>query len=290
MHKTLSIISAILATCICSPILAHEIGEYYQGGIIYWVDKSEIVERGLIAAPSDQARNVKWANREYATGAILDGIYAGKVNTKKITDALGPYGNYAAKIASSYKDGTYSDWYLPSIYELNLMFNQRNIIGEFNSDPLSCEKYWSSTEAKAGKAWSQSFSTGDIDNDKACGLDSSSGNVRAIRSYQEVFTTFECSIVSGISNGGATCSKWNNYRTGYVQGCGAFSSNNVQPIYECTVRNGSILVSSSEFFIDPKTNRPFKDILLTNETKYFYGKQTKVSSLVSIGATFIVPK
>lgn len=280
-------------------VFAHELGEYYQGGIIFWNIKNNEIERGLIASSSDQAKNIKWANRQFTTKATEDGVFVGKNNTKKIIDALGPAGNYAAKIAFSYREGAYNEWYLPSKYELNLMFNQRYLIGEFSTHPYSesnaCTSYWSSTETSPGKAWSQSFNTGKSSDEEACGLDKEQAHVRAIRAYQEIFTTFECSAVSGIkNNANSSCGKWLNYTQGSDEkdagGCSLISIPRANMIYECTVRNGSILVSSSQLFLDPKTNKPFKDVLLKNETKYFYGKPTTVSSLVGISAKFVVPK
>ncbi|WP_181879393.1 DUF1566 domain-containing protein [Legionella donaldsonii] len=186
--KNIKLISIFLS-CICvnTSIFAHEIGEYYQGGVIFWLDESN--NHGLIAASSDQARGIKWANRQYTTGAIRDGIYAGKFNSNRIREALGPAGNYAAKVAASCKDGGYNDWYLPSKYELNLMFKQRYIIGEFNvyAGPVdsSCKAYWSSTEVGVEQAWYQLFDTGrEFHGSAACGRDGGyGGNVRAIRSF-----------------------------------------------------------------------------------------------------------
>lgn len=161
--------------------MAHEIGEYYQGGVIFWID--ETTNHGLIAASSDQADTIRWANRQYTTGAIHDGLYSGKTNTKLIINALGPVGNYAAKVAAACRDGGYEDWYLPSKYELNLMFKQRYIIGEFSvyTGPADNgnKAYWSSSEIEVGKAWSQRFDTGWI-----VEMGTSYGaHVRAIRSF-----------------------------------------------------------------------------------------------------------
>ncbi|HAT8858972.1 TPA: DUF1566 domain-containing protein [Legionella pneumophila] len=186
--KNINFISTLLfSVFISTSIFAHEIGEYYQGGVIFWIDES--TNHGLIAASSDQARGVKWANRQYVTGATQDGIYAGKFNTKRIEEALGPAGNYAAKIAASCRDGGYNDWYLPSKYELNLMFKQRYIIGEFSvyTGPAdnSCKSYWSSNEFEVGQAWFQQFDTGAVSHgSSACGISGAyGGNVRAIRSF-----------------------------------------------------------------------------------------------------------
>jgi hypothetical protein len=54
-------------------------------------------------------------------------------------------GNFAAKICADYSvtvDGiTYGDWYLPSIYELNLLYLQKAVVGGFTDN-----RYWSSSE------------------------------------------------------------------------------------------------------------------------------------------------
>ena len=297
MKKSINILRVMILLCLGSTqSMAHEIGEYFQGGIIFWIDKNDVFERVLIAASSDQAKNIKWANREYATGAVQDGVLAGKENTTKIINALGPAGNYAARIASSYKVGSYNDWYLPSKYELDLMYKQRFVIGEFstndNSDGSGCNHYWSSTEVETAKAWSQSFNSGTTDREKACGVDGSLGHVRAIRSYQEVFTTFSCWVTGNMGKGDSSCVKWHGYVPDvYIQGCGATSlASQGQPIFQCAAQNGSVLVSSKGDFVDPKTNKLYQDVLLTNEVKFFYGAPTAMPSTISIGAKFVTPK
>lgn len=65
-------------------------------------------------------------------------------------------GNFAAKVCADYSvtvgGVTYGDWYLPSKYELNLLFYKKTIVGGFASS-----YYWSSSESNAGYAWSQYF-------------------------------------------------------------------------------------------------------------------------------------
>jgi hypothetical protein len=69
-------------------------------------------------------------------------------------------GNFAAKVCADYSvtDGgvTYGDWYLPSKYELNLLYLQRTAVGGFAS-----AYYWSSTEYPSNnRAWSYYFAYG----------------------------------------------------------------------------------------------------------------------------------
>ena len=92
-------------------------------------------------------------------GASYEALGAGAANTTAIIAAYGA-GNYAAKFARDYTDGTYSDWYLPSKNELAKLYENRVAIGGFAVD-----RYWSSTEstypqANFVPAFSWNFSSG----------------------------------------------------------------------------------------------------------------------------------
>ena len=142
----------------------HYIGELYCGGNIFWLD--ETGEHGLISAPADQGPvgGIQWYNGTFKiTGANADGVYAGKYNTDKIIASQGS-GSYAATLCRdyTYTSGNvfYSDWYLPSKYELNLMYLNRAFLYPFN---YIYGVYWSSTEGIAiptMNAFEQEFMTG----------------------------------------------------------------------------------------------------------------------------------
>lgn len=69
----------------------------------------------------------------------------------------------------------YGDWYLPSIYELNLM---RLNIGQ--QEEFAIAPYWSSTESGVSHAWLEDMQSGvQSISDKA----NSSALVRAIRAF-----------------------------------------------------------------------------------------------------------
>ena len=114
-----------------------EIGLVYQGGIIFWLDATG--QHGLIAAPDDQSTGITWYNETYKyTGSTGDGLYAGAMNTAMIVSAQLPDyqgGNFAAKVCADYSytygGVTYGDWYLPSKYELNLLYLQKDLVGGF---------------------------------------------------------------------------------------------------------------------------------------------------------------
>ena len=68
----------------------------------------------------------------------------------------------------------YSDWFLPSIDELNQMYLQKNVIGGFNDNV-----YWSSSEDRNSMAVREYFLTGLIATDGK----SLTYYVRAIRAF-----------------------------------------------------------------------------------------------------------
>jgi hypothetical protein len=152
----------------------HYIGESYGGGIVFYVYDNG--KHGLIAATSDQILNTRWYGGSYTnTRARADGVGAGLKNTSIIIAVQsGTYtpvydgASFAATVCNEYTvtiDGvTYGDWYLPSKHELNLLFLQRAVVGNF---PNISGSYWSSTEyfrsdlvGSFQLAWYQNFVTG----------------------------------------------------------------------------------------------------------------------------------
>ena len=158
---------------------AHYIGEIYGGGIIFWIDATG--QHGLIAAASDIGVR-KWSNGTLrGTGATGDGLYAGAMNTPIIIAsqiADNQTGDFAAKSCADFvvsSDGVdYGDWYLPSKYELNLLYLQKDAVGGFTN---GC--YWSSTENNQDNAWMKDFQDASFNPD----LKDNEYRVRAIRAF-----------------------------------------------------------------------------------------------------------
>jgi len=139
----------------------HHIGESYGGGIVFYVYDNG--RHGLIAAPHDTDHSIEWYNgvRRY-TNTTGDGVGSGEMNTTLIIALQtndNPMSDFAAKACADYSvvfDGVmYGDWYLPSKYELGLLFFNKDIIGNFSEG-----YYWSSTEFSSLTAWGQNFSDG----------------------------------------------------------------------------------------------------------------------------------
>jgi hypothetical protein len=104
-----------------------EVGDYYAGGVVFWVDPTDNTH-GLVCAIEDQSTGIQWWN-----GSNIDivgtqaGLGSGSVNTDAIIAAQGAVEtSYAAGIARAYTGGGYNNWYLPSSDELALMENNGN--------------------------------------------------------------------------------------------------------------------------------------------------------------------
>ena len=158
----------------------HFIGENYGGGIVFFIYDNG--QHGLIASLNNQSNGTTWYNGTYTyTGATGDGMNAGAMNTVQIEAtqiAANPTGDFAAKVCRAYSVTvggiTYGDWYLPSKYELNLLYLKQNLVGGFSG-----LAYWSSSEVDNNYAWDQSFGNGSRYN----GNKFFSNYVRAIRSF-----------------------------------------------------------------------------------------------------------
>jgi hypothetical protein len=138
------------------------------GGIIFYLDASGC--HGLVCAPTDQSTGIRWNNGSYPnTTAFADCVGGGAGNTSMIIYNQGGTNSgiahsFAAGLArTAYNGGAFSDWYLPSKYELNLMYNyigQGNVLGLGNVGGFANSYYWSSTENDYYNAWYQHFGNG----------------------------------------------------------------------------------------------------------------------------------
>ena len=139
------------------------IGDSYQGGKVAYILVSgdpgydPNTPHGLIAATTDQIGGIQWYNGSYInTEATGTAIGTGFSNTNKIITSQGePAITYAAGLARAYKGGGYTDWYLPSKVELDLLQSNKGAIGGFYNF-----FYWSSSEVDESKAWFQFFWNG----------------------------------------------------------------------------------------------------------------------------------
>ncbi|HBC78587.1 MAG TPA: hypothetical protein DEO60_09775 [Bacteroidales bacterium] len=136
----------------------YSLGEYMYGGYIFYID--ETGEHGLVCAPSDQSMNAPWAWGSPAPAGATDrAVGTGYKNTADIV--LGcPEEGIAARLCRDLEMDGYSDWFLPSVNELFLMYTNLHLKGSGN---FKDGFYWSSTQDKYG-AWVVSFLYGSKSN------------------------------------------------------------------------------------------------------------------------------
>ena len=175
----------------------YSIGDFAHGGVTFWVD--ETGQHGLVCAKQDQFSNIKWksgaiiifnGSNNYNTMARGDGLYAGKMNTSMINSVHVAKNDFGADAALKCLQlriieggNTYGNWYLPSKYELNLMYQNKSTINVTeNSNGGSAFLrgwYWRSTENKTCCAFIQRFSDGlQVEANKVSGY-----QVRPVRSF-----------------------------------------------------------------------------------------------------------
>ncbi len=122
----LEIYNGIAWNSIADGLTTHVIGENYGGGIIFYVTPDG--QHGLIAETQDQSSGSSWWDAQDVISTSINHSTAGK---------------------------NFTDWRLPTKNELNLLYNQRAIVGGFANN-----YYWSSSEYDVNDAWAQHFSIG----------------------------------------------------------------------------------------------------------------------------------
>jgi hypothetical protein len=132
----------------------YNVGDQVLGGVVFYVDCTG--QHGLVAALSDQGTTIQWGCSGTVTGATGTAIYSGANNTTLILAACSTAG-IAAKLCHDYNGGGFTDWYLPSIGELQEMYNQRGVIPNLTYGVWT---YWSSTEGSATIASGWFFNSG----------------------------------------------------------------------------------------------------------------------------------
>jgi hypothetical protein len=155
------------------PSVKHYIGEQYGGGTVYYVYDNG--QHGLIVGKKTLGeysslvndRTAPWTAgiQEIYTLAKANGVGAGKTNTALIIASQG-YGNgdiYAARLCNEYRvteNGvTYGDWYLPSIYELQKLYNVKGIVDPYIDGDLDWA-FFSSTELHKDEVYIMGFAVG----------------------------------------------------------------------------------------------------------------------------------
>ena len=145
----------------CTPL--YQVGDMLEGGIVFYVDATG--EHGLVAAQEDLEGTYEWGcYNQSVSGADSKWIGSGLQNTMDITNQgceTEDGGITAAQAALDAEINSYSDWYLPSVGELQIMYlsiangSYLDNIGDFQN-----VYYWSSSVYSSYNAWYVYFGSG----------------------------------------------------------------------------------------------------------------------------------
>ncbi len=169
--------------------LTHYIGEFFAGGIVFYIDDTG--NHGLICSPTDVGFNMNWSN---VIDVAVGGYTTSDWNGAAATDAIVAQSGHTISAALSclnylnpdFGYGEYSDWYLPAIDELNLLFTLRYTINKVvesdvssDTQPILKQIYWTSSESSSNNAWYVNFISGQ----SLYIAKNNGGRVRAVREF-----------------------------------------------------------------------------------------------------------
>ena len=188
--QLLSVPYAMYAGSAGTTTSGHYIGELFGGGIIFWLSPDN--KHGLVMSLKNVSNSAIWTNSKTTIGA--DDMYDGLSNTKKIIAVTGTEDNAALK-CKNYNAGGFSDWFLPSVWQLSIIFKNVYTLNYvlLNDNDTSTEPiissgyfnnsfYWSSTEctdtysSDAPTAFENSYPSSSY-------MKSANSAVRAIRAF-----------------------------------------------------------------------------------------------------------
>lgn len=177
--KTLNVFNGTYWTDMAGNVVL-AIGDYYQGGVVFYLDGSG---GGLICAVSDQSIGAIWGcEGQEISGADGTAIGTGAQNTIDIEAGCGTSG-IAADICANLSLNTYDDWFLPSKDELNEMYLNKAAIDATaianGGQAFANAYYWISSEYSSTNAGLQGF----LDGVQTQGPKTLSYRVRAVRAF-----------------------------------------------------------------------------------------------------------
>jgi hypothetical protein len=143
------------------------IGEQFGGGVVFhlWRD-AQGIEHGLVVATIDQNSSGTFSNVDnLLIGPTAQSTWDGMANSMAIVAQVGHL-NSGTQQCLNLVSGGQSDWYLPAIDELSLLWHNRfNVNKTLSTIPGATQMnfgtyYWSSTENSLSTAWRFFFSDG----------------------------------------------------------------------------------------------------------------------------------
>ena len=127
-----------------------EVGDYYQGGIVFWLSDDKRYGKALAL---NIANSIHWSNVQVDQNITSD---RGAMNTILIINQVN-HTFSAALLCSQFSYGGYDDWYLPSTAELSIIYSEINTINPqhifYTGFPFDTFLYWSSNNLSQSEAF-----------------------------------------------------------------------------------------------------------------------------------------
>ena len=155
-----------------TPDYNYEIGQYVptQGGVIFHRYKDGANENYLVVDTTDISSSASWSNIDnVAIGSTARSTWDGSSNSDAIVTQFGFTSGAALSCLNSTLNGQ-TDWYLPALDELILIWENRFNVNRTlsgnssygtisGSTQIFSNQYWSSTENNTDGAWNFHFSS-----------------------------------------------------------------------------------------------------------------------------------
>ncbi|MFK7971655.1 MAG: hypothetical protein AB8F95_14915 [Bacteroidia bacterium] len=127
-------------------------GKTYKGGIIFFVNTEpskypNFTGEGMVTTDEDYGNFNEWGCFQ-VTGATGAEVGDGPANHQKILDAMCSRVPSSTQLVEELTTGGFSDWFLPSIGEVDLMYHNLHLKGHSNF-LRNIQRFQSSTEADA---------------------------------------------------------------------------------------------------------------------------------------------
>jgi len=159
------------------------VGELYGGGVVYAVYKdANGDEHGLIVSLVNNSTGAAWSN---ITNTLVGTTsWNGAANTTAIIGQVG-HTSGAAKICNDYTGGSQTDWFLPAISQLDMLWTNLYVVNQTltatgGAELMIANFYLSSSEYDSANVRLQNFLDGDW---SFAGKSSTSYPVRCVRVF-----------------------------------------------------------------------------------------------------------
>lgn len=128
-------------------------GKTYKGGIVFFVNTDpskypNFTGDGMVTTDADYGNFDQWGCGGVETGATGAAVGDGPANTQKIIDKMCSDPSKSATICDELVLEGFDDWFLPSIAEMDLMYENLHAKGHSNF-LRNIRRFQSSTEADA---------------------------------------------------------------------------------------------------------------------------------------------